>query len=287
MATTRSQINKLQIRQREINLDLIDTTSVGKSLITSVELGEGFKESHTGADIGTGKVTINLSDVLAAFNGVTTTGIVVKTPNGALTRSISTSSNLTIQNADGINGNPLIDLADSGVVAGNYRSVKVDAKGRVIEGLSSYEHFVANEVLSTSDGITYTLAHTPIINSLMVWQQGNKQTSGQDKDFTIDGNIITFTTPNNLQDTVVAAYFYGTAFVSEAAKFDVRASRVGISPFRFSLPDPYSTNTLMVFRNGQLMVPGVESDYTIDSGQIVFNFEVTQGEAITASYMLA
>ena len=285
---SRAQINRLQIRQKEVNLDLVDTTTAGKALITKLIVGDGFQSTSTGVDAGTGEVSISLSGNLQALSNLNSTGIIVRGTNGMLSRSIQgTTGNITVTNGDGLNGNPTVDLADNGVAPGNYRAVTVDAKGRVTAGLSSYEYFVANEMLVSTDGIVYTLAHTPITNTLMVWVQGNKQTAGADRDFTVDGNVITFTTPNPTNLLVTAAYFHGSAFVADFAKFDVILARVGNEASRFQIPDTYLDGSLMIFLNGQLQVNDIAADYTVDSGQVVFNYTIQQDDIVTASYFLA
>lgn len=85
-----------------------------------------------------GNPTIALNNDLAALEGLSSTGFAVRT--GADTwaqRSIAVSARLGITNANGVSGNPTIDLASGVVTPGIYNSVTVDTYGRVIAGATS------------------------------------------------------------------------------------------------------------------------------------------------------
>ena len=75
----RTQITGALIEDLSIGRPDINTTTVGQSLITKLLVGGGLNISHTGADLGTGDVTIsvNTSGLVTGFNG----------RNGAITLS--------------------------------------------------------------------------------------------------------------------------------------------------------------------------------------------------------
>lgn len=68
----------------------------------------------------------NKLDNVAALSS----GLLAATADAIVGRTLS-SSTLTVTNADGVAGNPTIELKDSGVSAGAYTKVTVDAKGIV------------------------------------------------------------------------------------------------------------------------------------------------------------
>lgn len=55
----RTNVRGEQVKDADIDRDDIDTLTLGKALITKVVAGTGIEISSTGADAGTGDVTIN------------------------------------------------------------------------------------------------------------------------------------------------------------------------------------------------------------------------------------
>lgn len=76
------------------------------------------------------------NDDLGAIAGLTSTGLVARTAAGvAAARSIAgTAGRVSVANGDGVAGNPTIDLAASGVTAGTFTKLTVDAFGRATGG---------------------------------------------------------------------------------------------------------------------------------------------------------
>lgn len=81
-------------------------------------------------------VTDKIGDTIQAHSGkldnvaALSSGLLAATADAIVGRTL-TSSTLTVTNADGVAGNPTVELKDSGVTAGAYTKVTVDAKGIV------------------------------------------------------------------------------------------------------------------------------------------------------------
>lgn len=81
-----------------------------------------------------GNPTLVLANDLAAYEGLATNGLVVRTGDGtAATRTISgTTSNITVSNGDGVAAGPVVDLASvSQAASGSFVKVTLDGFGRV------------------------------------------------------------------------------------------------------------------------------------------------------------
>lgn len=89
----------------------------------------------TNADGVDGNPTFALANDLAAIEGLTGTGYVVRTGDGtATTRSIvGTAGNIVVMNADGVSSDTSLDLATiTQGTTGSFLKFSVDAKGRVV-----------------------------------------------------------------------------------------------------------------------------------------------------------
>jgi len=108
-------------------------TSVTRSLVAPTA---GL--AITNADGLAGNIVFALADDLAALEGLTTTGIPIRTATDTwVTRSIAgNAGRITVTNGDGVAGAPTIDLATSGT-AGTYVTVTTDAYGRVASGTTT------------------------------------------------------------------------------------------------------------------------------------------------------
>ena len=107
-----------------------------------------WKNAQPGATSGVQKFDADLD----AVAGLTGTGVMVRTGDGtAATRTIQGTTDIVVTNGDGVAGDPSIVLSDSGVVAGTYSKVTVDAKGRVTTGAAI-----------VSSDVTTALGYTPV-----------------------------------------------------------------------------------------------------------------------------
>jgi hypothetical protein len=89
----------------------------------------------TNGDGKLGNMTLALANDLAALEAIATFGIAVRTAADTwTTRKLAVSTRLALVNADGINGDPTIDLAPSGVTAGSINGINFDTYGRATGG---------------------------------------------------------------------------------------------------------------------------------------------------------
>jgi phage-related tail fiber protein len=139
----RTKITSSQLRTGAAGTDAIEdgsvsrvdmnTTVVGESVITKLIAGTNITISSTGADTGTGDVTVSVNNIPAATDYIQNNTV------------ISTTSKLNVIDSDNIdfivshdtvlNRTDLTaDLKNTLVVPGTYRSVSVDSKGRITAG---------------------------------------------------------------------------------------------------------------------------------------------------------
>jgi hypothetical protein len=280
------QINKAQLRASVIDASHIDLTTIGKSLITQIIPGLGLSiANQTGADVGTGAVTLQLDTTLASLAELTTVGFLARTSNDRIvTRTFGFSDSLHITHQVG-DANPVFDLSNTGIEIGTYKYLKVDEKGRALEGYKYIQTWVANEILvDTGDHINYTLANTPVNGTLMVFVSGAKMIGGADRDFVYNGNSIMFTSPNLPEDVVTAAYFW-----TENGNNVMDMQHDLLTPFdagmqRYRLLELPQANSQVVFLNGLAQRVGPNEDYTMDGQDVVFNSPNVTEDTVTAIY---
>lgn len=131
------------VQKYDAGLDaLADKTSTGVMVQTGantyesrslVAPTEGITISN--ADGVAGNPTFTLANDLAALEGLTTTGQVVRTGDGtAVTRALGgTAGNIVVTNGDGVAANPKVDLAEvTQGTNGSFKKFTTDAYGRVV-----------------------------------------------------------------------------------------------------------------------------------------------------------
>lgn len=104
---------------------------------------------------GSGNPTLALANDLAGVEGLSGTGMAVRTATDTwANRSLATanSGRITVSNGDGISGNPTVDLAGSIVTPGTYSSVTVDTYGRVTAGSNAGEVAVGSTLTNSTGG---------------------------------------------------------------------------------------------------------------------------------------
>lgn len=144
----------------------------------------------TNADGVAGSPTFGLANDLAAVEGLSTTGLAVRTADDTwATRTLTgTSGNIVVTNGDGVAGSPTFDLAEiTQTVGGTFKKFTTDAQGRVI----------AAEDVATAD-IT-ALVDATYVNTSGDTVNGNLTMSG-------GATITGLPTAVNASDAVNKAY---------------------------------------------------------------------------------
>jgi hypothetical protein len=117
--------------------------------------------------------------------------------------------------------------------------------------------------------VTFTLAGTPISNSLSLYLNGVEQTPGG-VDYTLSGTIITFATAP-VSGAVYAHYQTGSATWVEASP----SGTINGSNVTFTLASTPTSNSLSLYLNGVLQTPNV--DYTLSGTTITFTTAPVSG----------
>ena len=168
-----------------IMVQTAEDTFVGRSLTAPAE---GL--TITNADGVAGSPTFGLANDLAAVEGLSTTGLAVRTADDTwATRTLTgTSGNIVVTNGDGVAGAPTFDLAEiTQTVGGVFKKFTTDAQGRVI----------AAEDVATAD-IT-ALVDATYVNTSGDTVNGNLTMSG-------GATITGLPTAVNASDAVNKAY---------------------------------------------------------------------------------
>lgn len=101
-----------------------------------------------------GDPSFALANDLAAIEGLGVTGMVARIAADTWTaRTITgTASRITVNDGDGVAGNPTIDLAASGITAGTYAQATYDTYGRATSGTNSVNITGQTVAVSTKTG---------------------------------------------------------------------------------------------------------------------------------------
>lgn len=285
-----TQLTKLnagrRVASRSVNKDLINISESGKSLPVAILNGAGITIEYTGADIGTGEVTVYVDPTSNSkgINDITGTGILIKNSGNAFaTRELKSQTGLVITNSKGSGGDFFIDLP-SVVTSGRYKYVDVNQYGQVTGGANSNVGYIANEILSTSDNIHYSIQYTPVFGSVSVFVAGQKQIPGAAYDYTISGKDITFNSAND-PSAVVAVSYYDNGSIAETSDYIANEILTPTNFIDYQLQYMPVLNTVQVYLNGQLITPGVGNDYTIIGRNITIlhNF-IDASDVLTATY---
>jgi hypothetical protein len=132
----------------------------GSGTVTSVTLVQpaaGITINDTGVAITTaGTRTLTLADDLLGVEGLSGTGLATRTASNTwTTRTLTgTAGRVTVTNGDGASGNPTVDLATSGVIAGSYGNsatvitTTFDAYGRATSAVNTPIAIAGSQVTS-------------------------------------------------------------------------------------------------------------------------------------------
>ncbi|MDC7699587.1 hypothetical protein [Vogesella indigofera] len=97
--------------------------------------GAGTVTAGTGLAVSGNQVALAAGSNVLALHNLASTGMVIRTGAGTVAaRTLTAGAGVTVTNGDGVAGNPTVALSASGVGAGTYPKVTVDAYGRVTGG---------------------------------------------------------------------------------------------------------------------------------------------------------
>jgi hypothetical protein len=153
---------------------------------------------------------------------------------------------------------------------------------------SSSGLFTFNEVpLGNIDGVNsqFALENTPNpASSLMLFYNGQLMKVGTDADYVLAGNIITFVSERvpRPDDVLLATYFYRVQSKNYQFNEPVIVSVDGMTRHAVleHVPDP--PNSLMLFRNGQLLMRG--GDYILIDKNISTDVQLGSDDIFQATY---
>jgi hypothetical protein len=135
--------------------------------------------------------------------------------------------------------------------------------------------------------VSFSLANTPApSSSLSLYRNGLELSQGVD--YTLTGSVVTFVPASLPQTGDILSAFYRMAGAGAATNFTDAESPGGVvngTNVTFTLASaPNPTTSLRLYRNGLLLVPGVE--YTLSGSAITFTAARTPqaGDSIAAYY---
>jgi hypothetical protein len=256
----------------------------------------------TNGDAVAGNVTLDLDSDLVALAALTTNGISIRTADGAwATRAVDVGTGLSVTNADGINGNITINMVGSLSSLANLsglgfvvqtasdsvasRTIEVDtttglsiANGDGIAGNPSISTVGALNSLAnlTATGIvvqtvTGTIAARSVVsnNSLISVTNGDAVAANPTLDLELNTDWIIRGNGSNK----------GQAYRSVFNEIAITSDNITYS-LLYSLVE----GTEQVYINGLLQRVGSNYDYTIVSGQIVFNAANQSVDTVQVTY---
>jgi hypothetical protein len=191
----------------------------------------------------------------------------------------------SISTTHGITGS-LTSLSDGSpyIIAGDGISIVTGSKGQITISSTidtgSFDRggsggvlteLVLNEMpTGVMDGTnkTFTLASDPAnTSSVMLWLNGQLLTQGEVKDYSVSGRNIDLSNTDLTPDDVLTVMYPKSVVVkkfalNESASFVTISGSLGLQVEK--TPEP--SQSLMLFRNGQLLTQG--TDYNLDGKQI-------------------
>jgi hypothetical protein len=158
-----TQTRGRQIKDDDVGREDINVTTVGRALATKVQAGTNIGISYTGADVGTGDVTVGLSGVVGVGNGGTgvdtLTGVVIGNATSAFT-SVAGTSNQVLRRNTANTAYEFYTLPASvlGTIAAGQVAFGTDAN--TIGGDTDFTYNSTTNLLTLGGGITLTGAQT-------------------------------------------------------------------------------------------------------------------------------
>lgn len=137
----------------------------------------------------------------------------------------------------------------------------------------------------------FTLANTPLTDSLRLYLNGVRQEEGAGNDFTLSGDIVTMiATPLSI-DKLVADYEINSGTFATGSSSFVYGEQVNETPTGslavFTVDNAYIAGSTQVYVDGQLQQRGAGNDYTESTpstGEITFTYNPASGSIILVTY---
>jgi len=150
----RTQVNGTQVSDGSIGRADLNTTTAGSAVITKLIAGTGVTMTFTGADSGTGDVTINSSDAVSSVFG--RTGAVVKAIGdysfGDISGTLLAASFPALTgDVTSTAGSLATTLANVNANVGTFTSVTVNAKG-LVTAATMVTNFIVTPLAATANG---------------------------------------------------------------------------------------------------------------------------------------
>jgi hypothetical protein len=158
-----TQTRGRQIKDDDVGREDINVTTIGRALATKVQAGTNIGISYTGADVGTGDVTVGLSGVVGVGNGGTgvntLTGVVIGNATSAFT-SVAGTSNQVLRRNTANTAYEFYTLPASvlGTIAAG--QVAFGTAANTIGGDTDFTFNSTTNLLTLGGGITLTGART-------------------------------------------------------------------------------------------------------------------------------
>ena len=155
----------------------------------------------------------------------------------------------------------------------------ITVSGGIISAISSPLNFFSENPAGSAPTTTYTLSHVPLY-VIGVYKNGQFMQPGVGHDYTISGSTITFNYSTTSGDIIYVVYTYSSSpfnFFSE--------NPAGSAPTTTYTLSHIPVYVIGVYKNGQLMQPGLSHDYTISGSTITFNYSTASGDIIYAVYI--
>jgi len=196
MANRNTRIRGIQILDKGI-----DTAQIADSAIETLQINnDAVDKDKINADVagvglaqnGDGSLEVDLNEVGE---------VVVDVANDSFVLTDNSDSDATKRDTI---ADLMTAVAGTGLTATNgVLSVDEHASGIITE-----DDIVRNEVLEPDTGsdTDYTLANTPVADTVNIYLNGLLQQPGTGEDYTIDGSSIVFATAVDASDLVIADY---------------------------------------------------------------------------------
>jgi hypothetical protein len=197
---------------------------------------------------------------------------------------------LVYSGSGGVFENELVLSTDSGIVktiSEGQLKLGLDIESITNQVSKKYlNEIVFNEHVATAPeqvGQFFSLASEPAdTTSVQLWLNGQLLTNGDD--YTVDGRLIQMLTEPLLPiDKLIASY--SRPIVLKQYTFGERLVPNNNQVVLNNLPT--SSNDVMIFLNGQLMIRGImpgDHDYHVNAKLITFNYDVSNTDIVLATY---